>query len=521
MKTTSIQKLGALACFLFCFCVALPAQEQHRITVIKKSTLDNGDVQKRIDEVALLDLLNEKNIVTEASRNGNDNHRNPCQVFIGVGTSSVSGGLKVDYTIDDTPARTYGVQTGDVITAIDGVAVGIQSELIQQRDKHQPGEAFTLAILRDGKAMNIEARFKECSEEEMTRYKQRQEALALSMESLNERMKDFNSLSAQYFKEVGAEGFMKMERKERPILGIYEEEGADADGLVVRSVIQGKGAEAAGLQAGDVITNVADQVVTGGGTLRAALAGHKPGEQITVVYQRDGQSTQTLLTLSADHNYYAYSVERDPCAVFIGVYTGDWAINGKGVRVTGIVDNTPARESGVQAGDVIISLDGQPVNTNEELRRERDKHKPGDAFRMTLVRDGAEMNIDARFKVCPTTGEEVAPVTQLVERIPEEKPADQRNTPVNTESELPLQSLELYPNPTAGPLNVRFEAEAVPTTVRIMDASGKTVYFNQMNQFSGYFSEQINLNGTAGTYTLSIQQGKKVISRKIVLMPRV
>jgi hypothetical protein len=103
----------------------------------------------------------------------------------------------------------------------------------------------------------------------------------------------------------------------------------------------------------------------------------------------------------------------------------------------------------------------------------------------------------------------------------EEKKAESRKDgPVDIETTLHLESLELYPNPTTGPVNVRFEAEALPTTVRILDATGKTVYSKVMNQFNGYFSEQINLFGnTPGTYMLSIQQGKKASSKKIVLMP--
>jgi len=414
MKTASIQKLGFQVFLLLFCCTALPAQGQHRITIVKKSAVENGAAPKAIDDVVLLDLMNGKNTAPEINLNDTgvkyylQRHaggRNPCDVFIGVETSEVSGGLKVDYTIDNTPATTYGVRVGDVILALDGVRVGTQPELIRERDKHGQGDPFTLTILRDGSEMTIDARFKACSEAEKQQYQQR----------------------------------------------------------------------------------------------------------------------QTWMTPGADRRFYTFTttVERDPCAVFIGVYTSDVSAEGRGVRVTGIVDNTAAKESGVQPGDVILSLDGQPVNSHEELLRERNKHHPGDAFRLGILRDGSEMSVNARFKACPNTANGLTPVKELVEVTPEEKPAAQRNNPANAETELRLPWLELYPNPTAGPLNIRFEAEAVPTTVRIMDASGKTVYANELGQFSGYFNEQINLNGAPGTYILTIQQGEKLTSRKIVLMPRV
>jgi hypothetical protein len=94
--------------------------------------------------------------------------------------------------------------------------------------------------------------------------------------------------------------------------------------------------------------------------------------------------------------------------------------------------------------------------------------------------------------------------------------------PVDVDNALQLESLQVFPNPTAGPLNVRFEAEAVPTTVRIFDASGKAVYSKGLNQFNGSFNEQINLFGnTPGTFILSVQQGNKTLTRKVVLVPGV
>ena len=475
MKNATVQKLGILFVFLLAGCVAAHAQGQC---------------------------------------NTYYNHaesRNPCKVFIGVGTSSVAGGLKVDYTVDNTPATTYGIKAGDVILTLDGVSVRTQSDLLTGRNKHQQGDAFTLGILRDGREITIKARFKECSEAEMT------QANEQPLERKMERMKKMEMHMDEVF--ANTDGLQKIEKKERPILGIYEaDEEAGKEGLAIGSVIRGKGAEAAGLQKGDVITMVNGKKIGGTGTLRAALAGQKAGDRVAVVYQRNGQMVQTEVALSADRTSYSYTVERDPCAVFIGVFTSDRGADGRGVKVTGIVDDTPAKQSGVQVGDVILSLDGQPINTQSELLRERNKHQPGDLFRLTILREGASVNIDARFKTCQTPEKVKQPVKEVVELASEET-TQPRETPKATE--LSLESLELFPNPTAGPLNIRFEGEAVPTTVRIMDVSGKAVYSKTLQQFTGYFNETVELFGnTPGNYILTIQQGEQAISRKVVLMPR-
>jgi len=432
----------------------------------------------------------------------------PCQVFIGVGTSSVSNGLKVDYTVDNTPATESGVLAGDVILTLDGVPVRTQSELVRERDKHQQGEAFSLKILRDGREMTINARFKSCSQEEREAFRQRKETLEMRMEELEEKLAD---MRLRIFDHAP-----KMDMTERPILGVYEGEGNNSQGMVIKSVIKGKGAEAAGLKEGDVVIRVDGKSIADSENLRGVLAAHKPGDRVSVVFLRDGKNMPTEIVLSADRTFFSHKVERDPCKVFIGVYTTGNAIEGRGARVTGVIDNTPAKESGVQPGDVILALNGLPVNDHNDLLRERNKNEPGDAFRLTVLRDGAKMEIDAKFKSCTTPGS-----TEQEEKVVlEDKKSEARQEPTSVDNLLVLQAFEAYPNPTFGPLNIRFEAEAVPTTVRILDVSGRAVYTKDLPQFGGFFSEQVNLfNNRPGNYLLSVQQGDKVRTKQIVLMP--
>lgn len=491
---------------LLLFCSTLMAQSQKRIAIVTPSDSKTGTSFFKNDDFTLL--------------SGSDKHifinrdRNPCKVFIGVGTirHAETGGLKVDYTVDNTPATTYGVKAGDVILSLDGVAVRTQSELETERDKHQQGDAFSLRILRDGREMTIDARFKECSEEELEQTLENE----LNREQRMERHRDFMHMMPRL------EGMsQKFEFTERPILGIYKDEEVEgAAGVVIKEVISGKGAEAAGLRVGDIIT-VVDGRSLAEGSLPLALTGHKKGDQVTVVYMRNGQTMETQVTLSADRNVMHSMTERDPCKVFIGVYTSDFTSEGKeGVRVSGVIDGTPAKISEVQPGDVIIALDGQPVNTNVELRIERDKHQPGDPFRLTVLRDGSTVDIQATFKSCPKSETTLITVPETVELTPD---AVQIKTETsNPESTLQLEVLDVFPNPTLGPLNIRFEAQAIPTDVRITDAAGKTVYSNELNQFNGFFNEQINLDGKSpGIYTITIQQDKKVFSKKFVLMSRV
>ncbi|MBK7871940.1 MAG: T9SS type A sorting domain-containing protein [Saprospiraceae bacterium] len=128
--------------------------------------------------------------------------------------------------------------------------------------------------------------------------------------------------------------------------------------------------------------------------------------------------------------------------------------------------------------------------------------------------------------LCPTITEEpTTPVEEVVEIAVEDAPVakeEEALPQLQLNSELKVEAFNLYPNPTVGLFNVQFQAAAVPTTVRIMDASGKEVYTESLNNFDGNYNKQLNLSGkTPGTYILTVQQGKELISKKIVLMPRV
>lgn len=60
-----------------------------------------------------------------------------------------------------------------------------------------------------------------------------------------------------------------------------------------------------------------------------------------------------------------------------------------GVLVAGVPADSPAGKGGIQAGDVIVSIDGEPVRSTRrigELIRER---KKGDSVRIEVIRNGA------------------------------------------------------------------------------------------------------------------------------------
>src|SRR4029450_2484804 len=70
----------------------------------------------------------------------------------------------------------------------------------------------------------------------------------------------------------------------------------------------------------------------------------------------------------------------------------------QGVFVNSLMsDNSPAAQAGVQAGDLVTDLNGQPVKDNETLGHILDSLKPGDEVGLKLYRDGK--TVEARIHV--------------------------------------------------------------------------------------------------------------------------
>ncbi|WP_432056569.1 S1C family serine protease [Streptomyces sp. bgisy022] len=65
------------------------------------------------------------------------------------------------------------------------------------------------------------------------------------------------------------------------------------------AVDPGGPADKAGLEPGDVITKLDDRVIDSGPTLIGEIWTHKPGDEVTLTYERDGKERTTELTLGA------------------------------------------------------------------------------------------------------------------------------------------------------------------------------------------------------------------------------
>ncbi len=73
------------------------------------------------------------------------------------------------------------------------------------------------------------------------------------------------------------------------------------------------------------------------------------------------------------------------------------APGGKGVLVTEVIDDTPASKAGLAAGDLIVAVEGKPVETSSELRRALAEREEGPA-RLEVLRKGGRSTLTAQLE---------------------------------------------------------------------------------------------------------------------------
>lgn len=83
-----------------------------------------------------------------------------------------------------------------------------------------------------------------------------------------------------------------------PNVNLEEQLGTD-EGIYVQRVTEGGGAEEAGVQKGDVITELNGEAVTSMNSLNAKLIQYRPGETVTLTILRDKQEMKIEVTLKA------------------------------------------------------------------------------------------------------------------------------------------------------------------------------------------------------------------------------
>ncbi len=81
----------------------------------------------------------------------------------------------------------------------------------------------------------------------------------------------------------------------------------------------------------------------------------------------------------------------------------------RGAEIVTVQPDTPASEVGLQPGDVILAVDGEPIDDATELTTDLAQRKPGDEVTLDLVREGESLEVSVelgQFETGEEGGEE-------------------------------------------------------------------------------------------------------------------
>ncbi len=95
----------------------------------------------------------------------------------------------------------------------------------------------------------------------------------------------------------------------------------------------------------------------------------------------------------------------------------------RGVYVDGVPSGGAAARAGIEAGDVILAVDGRSLGALNELQSTVARHRPGDTLDVTVWRDGTTRSFDVRLM----GREDWSAETASAQSSPEEPPSRERD----------------------------------------------------------------------------------------------
>jgi len=186
------------------------------------------------------------------------------------------------------------------------------------------------------------------------------------------------------------------------------------EGVFVVQVTPGGPSEKAGMKEGDVITAINGKSVLDGNQLISTVTSTPLGSSLNITVEREGRR-HDLKVVVADlaqifpeqyGNGSEDSVKSEPTTVKFGMQIQNLTeqqadrlgIKQKGgVQVISVEPGSFSDDIGLLPGDVIVSVNRQPVNSTEDIARFSSTLKPGDAVQFRVLSKGRNNDWTPRF----------------------------------------------------------------------------------------------------------------------------
>jgi len=173
------------------------------------------------------------------------------------------------------------------------------------------------------------------------------------------------------------------------------------EGALVANVEPGSPADKAGLKTGDVIRKVDGQPIVSSGDLPALIGQAAPGQKVSIEVWRQGKSEELTAKLADASEKTAKLAKADQSVGKGKLGLALRPLQPKESRDAGVQGGLliedaagPAAQAGVQAGDVLVAVNGTPVRSVEQVREAMAKSDKSVA--LLIQRDGNSIFVPVR-----------------------------------------------------------------------------------------------------------------------------
>jgi len=173
------------------------------------------------------------------------------------------------------------------------------------------------------------------------------------------------------------------------------------DGALISSVTPDSPAAAVGLKAGDVITQVDGHPIERSGDLSSRIAANAPGTQVALKIWRDHAAKEMTVKLAKAELAVGESgvgANEDGGQLGLSLRPLNKQEQADGGLEHGLVVEEatgPAALAGIQSGDVVLGINGQPAHSVAQVRKMIESHPKGIA--LLIERDGQKIFVPVQL----------------------------------------------------------------------------------------------------------------------------
>ena len=178
------------------------------------------------------------------------------------------------------------------------------------------------------------------------------------------------------------------------------EQNTQGEGAKVVAVRTDSTAETAGFRKGDLIVRVNQYPVFNRERYLGAIGTYPEKTEVTIRVKRDDGTADLKVELDRYVMMEGLGFGQPPRPApsrpkgsgYLGAYVEETK---DGLKVMDVRPASPADDAGLQTGDVILAVNDRKIATRDELLQRLYQRKPGQKVRLSLKRDGHDLEIEA------------------------------------------------------------------------------------------------------------------------------